>query len=253
MDGKAYKAYVKEKEEAKKTYDAAVASGQAAAHVAVSARDSNSFTVALNVEPQNKVSFNLTYEELLTRRLGLYQHVITLNPGQVVRDLEVRVHVKENQKIEKLRVPEFSSGNKIDGDEQACADSAEPQSCTSGKDSSRKKHKISRNRIKCFEPLHMQRTTGLLSPRSRTTRWRWCSGRARMTRGRSWPGWRRRRRRRGAATLPPRLAARSSWTPWSRRPTAALSARRPIRQRASTVSSACSTMWRVRATAARWW
>ena len=48
-----------------------------------SARDSNSFTVSLNVEPQNKVSFNLTYEELLTRKLGLYEHVITLNPGQV--------------------------------------------------------------------------------------------------------------------------------------------------------------------------
>lgn len=35
------------------------------------------------MEPQNKVSFNLTYEELLTRKLGLYDHVITLNPGQV--------------------------------------------------------------------------------------------------------------------------------------------------------------------------
>lgn len=48
-----------------------------------SARDSNSFTVSLNVEAQNKVSFNLTYEELLTRKLGQYEHVVTLNPGQV--------------------------------------------------------------------------------------------------------------------------------------------------------------------------
>lgn len=122
VDGKVYKAYVKEKEEAKKTYEQAVAAGQSAAHVAVSARDSNSFTVSLNVESQNKVSFNLTYEELLSRKLGMYEHVITLNPGQVVKDMEVRVHIKENKDIINLRVPEFTSGNKIDADIQTCDD-----------------------------------------------------------------------------------------------------------------------------------
>ncbi|KAK3926710.1 Inter-alpha-trypsin inhibitor heavy chain H4 [Frankliniella fusca] len=134
VDGKIYKAYVKEKAEAKQTYDAAVAAGQSAAHVAVSARDSNSFTVSLNVEDRNKVSFNLTYEELLTRKLGLYDHVITLNPGQVVQDLQVLVHIKENKNITKLRVPEFSSGNKIDADLQECDDitQAKPTKCASG-------------------------------------------------------------------------------------------------------------------------
>ncbi|XP_052123129.1 inter-alpha-trypsin inhibitor heavy chain H4 isoform X2 [Frankliniella occidentalis] len=134
VDGKIYKAYVKEKKEAKQTYDAAVAAGQSAAHVAVSARDSNSFTVSLNVEAQNKVSFNLTYEELLTRKLGLYDHVITLNPGQVVQDLQVLVHIKENKNITKLRVPEFTSGNKIDTDLQECDDitQASPTKCASG-------------------------------------------------------------------------------------------------------------------------
>ncbi|XP_034239234.1 inter-alpha-trypsin inhibitor heavy chain H4-like isoform X2 [Thrips palmi] len=136
VDGKVYKAYVKEKEEAKQTYDAAVASGQSAAHVAVSARDSNSFTVSLNVEKQNKVSFNLTYEELLTRKLGQYEHVVTLNPGQVVQDLLVRVHIKENKNITKLRVPEFTSGNKIDADIQDCDEGAKPGAspakCSSG-------------------------------------------------------------------------------------------------------------------------
>ena len=74
---------MKEKEEAKKIYDDAVSSGQTAAHVALSARDSNRFTVSLNVEPLQKVTFNLTYEELLTRTSGLYKHTMNLDPGQV--------------------------------------------------------------------------------------------------------------------------------------------------------------------------
>lgn len=48
-----------------------------------SARDSNVFTVSVNVEPQSKVTFNLTYEQLLTRTLGLYENIINVNPGQV--------------------------------------------------------------------------------------------------------------------------------------------------------------------------
>ena len=41
----------------------------------VSARDANQFTVSVNVEPQDKMLFNLTYEELLTRRRGVYEQV----------------------------------------------------------------------------------------------------------------------------------------------------------------------------------
>lgn len=48
-----------------------------------SARDSNVFTVSVNVEPQSKVTFNLTYEQLLTRTLGLYENIVNVNPGQV--------------------------------------------------------------------------------------------------------------------------------------------------------------------------
>ncbi len=40
-----------------------------------SARDANQFTVSVNIEPQAKVLFNLTYEELLTRRRGIYEQV----------------------------------------------------------------------------------------------------------------------------------------------------------------------------------
>lgn len=41
------------------------------------------FNVNVNVKPESKVTFNLTYEELLTRRLGRYEQAININPDQV--------------------------------------------------------------------------------------------------------------------------------------------------------------------------
>lgn len=48
-----------------------------------SARDSNKFTVSVNVESESKVTFNLTYEQLLPRKLGIYENIINIQPGQV--------------------------------------------------------------------------------------------------------------------------------------------------------------------------
>ncbi|XP_049798868.1 inter-alpha-trypsin inhibitor heavy chain H4-like [Schistocerca nitens] len=97
VKGKAYKALVKEKKEAEKEYQAAVQQGQSAGHVAM--RDTNTFTVSVNVEPRSKLSFNITYEELLSRKLSLYKHVISLDPGQTVRDLSVNIQLNEARSI----------------------------------------------------------------------------------------------------------------------------------------------------------
>ncbi|KAF2887611.1 hypothetical protein ILUMI_18562 [Ignelater luminosus] len=113
VDGKNYTAYVKEKEEAKRDYDQAVQSGQGAAHVAVSARDSNRFTVSVNVEPETKAAFYLTYEELLKRQDGHYEQIINIHPGQPVKDLGVEVVIKETRKIKNLKAPPLRSGNEI--------------------------------------------------------------------------------------------------------------------------------------------
>lgn len=83
----------------------------------IRARDSNHFTVSVNVEPNSKATFNLTYEELLTRRNGVYNHAINLHPGALVPRMEVSVHIKESQKIKLLRVPEVRTGNEIDATE----------------------------------------------------------------------------------------------------------------------------------------
>ncbi|XP_026726258.1 inter-alpha-trypsin inhibitor heavy chain H4-like isoform X3 [Trichoplusia ni] len=114
LDGKSYKAYVKEKEEAKQIYQDAVNQGLGAAHISTKARDSNHFTVSVNVEASSSAVFNLTYEELLVRRNGVYNHAINLHPGALVPKLTVTVHVKEAAKISELRVPEIRTGNEID-------------------------------------------------------------------------------------------------------------------------------------------
>ncbi|RVE43998.1 hypothetical protein evm_011353 [Chilo suppressalis] len=118
LDGKSYKAYVKEKEEAKQIYNQAVSQGLSAGHVAAKARDSNQFTVSINVEPNSIAMFNLTYEELLVRRNGVYNHAINLHPGALVPKLTVTVNIKEGQKITTLRVPEVRTGNEIDATEE---------------------------------------------------------------------------------------------------------------------------------------
>uniref|UniRef100_A0A1Y1ND92 Inter-alpha-trypsin inhibitor heavy chain H4-like n=1 Tax=Photinus pyralis TaxID=7054 RepID=A0A1Y1ND92_PHOPY len=116
INGKNYTAYVKEKEEAKRDYDKAVASGLGAAHVAVSARDSSRFTVSVNIEPEAKAAFYLTYEQLLKRQDSHYEQVINIHPGQPVKDLNVEVLISESRKIVDLKAPPLRSGNEIGTD-----------------------------------------------------------------------------------------------------------------------------------------
>ncbi len=59
----------------------------------------------MNVAGKNKVTFTLMYDELLERRLGIYEHVVHVDPGQLVRDLRVEVNIHESRDITYLRVP----------------------------------------------------------------------------------------------------------------------------------------------------
>ncbi|XP_057375417.1 inter-alpha-trypsin inhibitor heavy chain H4-like [Daphnia carinata] len=113
IDGKVYKASVKEKEEAQTEYQNAVDAGLSAAQVTANARDANQFTVSVNVEPQAKMLFNLTYEELLTRRRGIYEQVIHVSPGSIVPQMSVRVNIFETLPINKITVPQLR-GNDIE-------------------------------------------------------------------------------------------------------------------------------------------
>jgi hypothetical protein len=70
----------------------------------------------VNVEPHKKIDFKLTYEELLSRRLGTYRHVVNLDPGQIVRDLRVTTRITESSNITSLRVPALRTSNEISDD-----------------------------------------------------------------------------------------------------------------------------------------
>lgn len=79
----------------------------------MSARDSNRFTVSVNVEPQSKAVFTLTYEELLQRQNEQYEVVINIHPGQPVKDLSVEVNINETRPIKFVKSPPLRSGNEI--------------------------------------------------------------------------------------------------------------------------------------------
>ena len=79
-------------------------------------RETNRFKVEINVAAQDKVTFNLTYQEVLERRLGVYEHVVYIDPGQPVEDLSIEVAIEENREITYLHVPPLMDELRTDVD-----------------------------------------------------------------------------------------------------------------------------------------
>merc|ERR1712183_1212532 len=113
-----YVAEVKEKEEAKRTYEEAVDDGLSAGLVSKNRRDSNTFSVDTNLEPGEKVVFTLTYEELLERKDDQYEYVLHVDPGVVLDDFHVEININESLPLSKLFVPELLESNEIDFSEE---------------------------------------------------------------------------------------------------------------------------------------
>lgn len=68
-------------------------------------RDSNKFQIQVNVAATEKVTFELTYRELLRRRNGNYEQTIFINPRQIVEDFRVNVSIEEYRSITNINVP----------------------------------------------------------------------------------------------------------------------------------------------------
>uniref|UniRef100_A0AAX7SRA6 Inter-alpha-trypsin inhibitor heavy chain family member 6 n=1 Tax=Astatotilapia calliptera TaxID=8154 RepID=A0AAX7SRA6_ASTCA len=98
--GKVYVAQVKERAAARKMYDTAKKQGKTAGLV----REIEKFRVAVSVPSGARVSFFLTYEELLQRRLGRYELTLGLRPGQLVQNLTLDVCIRERTGISFLKV-----------------------------------------------------------------------------------------------------------------------------------------------------
>ena len=61
--------------------------------------------MSINIAAHSEITFRLLYEELLQRRLGMYEHVIHVDHGQPVDDFVIDVNIHESREITYLRVP----------------------------------------------------------------------------------------------------------------------------------------------------
>ncbi|XP_073681475.1 inter-alpha-trypsin inhibitor heavy chain H3-like isoform X2 [Garra rufa] len=112
IEGKTYDGVVKEKAEAQQQYNKAVSRGQSAGLVKSVGRILEDFKTSVAVAALSKVTFELTYEELLQRRLGKYELLINAQPMQPVADFKIDVHIQEKPGISFLEVKgDLSTGD----------------------------------------------------------------------------------------------------------------------------------------------
>uniref|UniRef100_A0A8C1TJ66 Inter-alpha-trypsin inhibitor heavy chain family member 6 n=1 Tax=Cyprinus carpio TaxID=7962 RepID=A0A8C1TJ66_CYPCA len=121
-NGKVYVAQVKRRTDARKIYDTAKKQGKTAGLVATKEREIEKFRVAVNVPPGTRVSFSLTYEELLSRRLGRYELSLGLRPGQPVQNLSLDVSMSERTGISFIRALPLRTSRLLTSNAQVDAD-----------------------------------------------------------------------------------------------------------------------------------
>ncbi|XP_054751645.2 inter-alpha-trypsin inhibitor heavy chain H3-like [Lytechinus pictus] len=102
IDNVIYHSEVKPKDVAQREYNEAKAKGQTAGQVKQSSPDENKFTVSVTVEARKTVLFNLTYEQLLKRKNGIFEQRISIQPGQMVPDVRVEAHITEPQGLKEV-------------------------------------------------------------------------------------------------------------------------------------------------------
>ncbi|XP_029411248.1 inter-alpha-trypsin inhibitor heavy chain H4 isoform X2 [Nannospalax galili] len=105
IDGVTYPGNIKSKDEAQEQYRAAVGRGESAGLInlvlspRVTGRKTEQFQVSVNVAPAAKVTFELIYQELLRRHLGTYELLLKVQPQQLVKHLQMDIHIFEPQGI----------------------------------------------------------------------------------------------------------------------------------------------------------
>ncbi|XP_051804634.1 inter-alpha-trypsin inhibitor heavy chain H3-like [Acanthochromis polyacanthus] len=104
IDGQAYDGIVKAKEQAQKQYTEAVSRGQSAGIVSSVGRTLEEFKTSVTVAAHQKVTFELTYEELMKRTLGKYELQIHARPMQPVKDFKIDVLIHEKAGISFINV-----------------------------------------------------------------------------------------------------------------------------------------------------
>uniref|UniRef100_A0A8C3CRA3 Inter-alpha-trypsin inhibitor heavy chain 4 n=1 Tax=Cairina moschata TaxID=8855 RepID=A0A8C3CRA3_CAIMO len=113
IDGKLYPGIIKEKASAQKEYDTAVSQGQSAGLVKITGRKLEQFHVSVSIAAASKVTFELVYEELLKRQLGLFELLIKVRPQQLVKHFQIDVHIFEPQGIRFLETDSTFMTNEL--------------------------------------------------------------------------------------------------------------------------------------------
>ncbi|ERE91859.1 inter-alpha-trypsin inhibitor heavy chain H4-like protein [Cricetulus griseus] len=102
IDGVTYPGIVQDKAAAQEQYSAAVRRGESAGLVKTAGRQTEKFEVSVTVAPNAKITFELVYQELLRRRLGTYELLLKVKPQQLVKHLQMDIHIFEPQGIRLL-------------------------------------------------------------------------------------------------------------------------------------------------------
>ena len=58
----------------------------------------------MNMQPSESITLTLTYEYLLERVDDLYTHSLSIAPGEIVPDFQIRIVISENRPLKGLRV-----------------------------------------------------------------------------------------------------------------------------------------------------
>uniref|UniRef100_A0A3Q3W9S6 VWFA domain-containing protein n=1 Tax=Mola mola TaxID=94237 RepID=A0A3Q3W9S6_MOLML len=69
------------------------------------AQDMETFKTEVHVPPGSHIEFELHYQEMMQRKLGMYEHTLYLQPGRLVPHLQVDVYIFEPKGISMIQSP----------------------------------------------------------------------------------------------------------------------------------------------------
>ncbi|KAM7378495.1 hypothetical protein PAMA_013413 [Pampus argenteus] len=103
VNGVSFVGSVKEKTMARNLYAQARARGKAAGIVRANSQDMETFKTEVYVPSGSSIDFELHYQEMMLRKLGVYEHSLYLQPGRLVPQLQVDVYIFEPKGISKVQ------------------------------------------------------------------------------------------------------------------------------------------------------
>ncbi|XP_056131930.1 inter-alpha-trypsin inhibitor heavy chain H2 [Lampris incognitus] len=105
VNGITFVGSVKEKTVARNLYAQARARGKAAGIVRANSQDMETFKTEVHVPPGSNVEFELHYQEMMHRKLAVYEHILHLQPGRLVPQFKVDVYIYEPKGIAMVDTP----------------------------------------------------------------------------------------------------------------------------------------------------